>query len=201
MGPADRAISSPVDRIDDAIAVAGDGRIERRRLVRDRQVQRVPLDAHLAAPHRVALDLAAFRNDAALARQAKTAAAQIEMPFALRRRREQLHPARDLDDAFLAFALVDAGGRHADAGLFGGGEERHAHRIASIRCPLTVSVAGMDVVRLTSRRRASSSSLTASRDFLGRALALLLVAPSPLREVVVGALQPALRRPADRSAP
>ena len=109
-------------RVDDAIAVAHDGGIERRRLVGGRKIERLSLDAHLSAPHRVALDLAAVGGDAALARQTKPVPG-VEMPFMLGRRRQQLHPVRDLDDAFLALALGDAGSRHADAGLLGGCEE------------------------------------------------------------------------------
>ena len=109
-------------RIDDAIAVTHDRGIERRLLVRRRKVERLPLDAHLSAPHRVALDLPGVGGDAALARQAKSRPG-VEMPLELGRRRQQFHPARDFDDAFLALALGDARRRHADAGLPGGCEE------------------------------------------------------------------------------
>ncbi len=61
-----------------------------------------------------------------------------------------------------------------------------------MRCPLMVT-AGMLGSGLYQSASASSSALTALGDVLGRAGALLLVAPLPLREVVVGALQAPLR--------
>jgi hypothetical protein len=42
--------------------------------------------------------------------------------------RKQLHPTCDFDDAFLAFTLRNAGGRHPHTGVFSGAENRHASR-------------------------------------------------------------------------
>src|SRR3954453_9372692 len=60
---------------------------------------------------------------------------------------------------------------------------------ASIRHPLTVSVAGMKFGDLPVGS-ALEFELDSVRDFGRRALALLRLAPSPLREIVVGGLQP-----------
>jgi hypothetical protein len=114
-------------RLDDAIAVTDDGGIECRLPVRGRQVERLPFDAHLPAAHRVAFDLPGVGRDPALAGQPE-AGARVEVRLARRRRREQLHAARDLDHAFLALALGDTGRRDAGAGVGGRGEERDARR-------------------------------------------------------------------------
>jgi hypothetical protein len=114
-------------RVDDAIAVTYNRGIERGGPVGGRKMERPSLDAHLAPAHRVALHLAGLGGDATLTRQTKSGPG-VEMLFKFGWRRQQLHPLRDLDDAFLAFAQGDARCRYADAGLVGGGEKRHANR-------------------------------------------------------------------------
>jgi hypothetical protein len=86
------------------------------------QIERVPLDPHLAAPHRVALDVRVFECDHALARQSKFT---VQMAFVRRFRRERVHSSGDLDDALFAFALSDTRRRHTDTNAGRGIEYRH----------------------------------------------------------------------------
>ena len=131
------------------------------RLAAGRKVERVPLDAHLAAAHRVALDLAGRRRDAALARQPERPASRCRSTSVGGVSRSI--PSRDLDDALLALALGDAGRGDADAGLLGGIEERHAAGDVDA-CPLMVSVTASASLRAYQSASASSSASTASRD-------------------------------------
>ena len=203
----------PGHGVDDTIALTHDRGIERRRLVGGRKVQRAPLDAHLAAAHRVALDLARRRRrpgtgttDGSCARASRCVSNAVGGV-------SSVHPARDLDDAFLALALGDAGRRDANAGLLGGSEERHPRR-----CRDAVSIDGEGhawsalwekgegrrgeeptLDRKATRRFPLSSPLSQSRvvpaplelaldgarDLLGGAFPLLFVAPSPLGEVFI----------------
>jgi hypothetical protein len=64
-------------------------------------------------------------SSTALARETETGPS-VEMPLALRGRREQLDAARDFDDTLLALALRHAGCRDANSGFRGGGEDRYA---------------------------------------------------------------------------
>src|SRR5262245_55799971 len=73
----------------------------------------MPLDAHLAAAHRVAPDHAVTRENVRAAGETK---AVLEMPFVLGARREKFHALDDFDHALLALALLltGCGYRHAE---------------------------------------------------------------------------------------
>ena len=76
----------------DAIAVARDGGIELHLLAAGGQAERVPLDAHLAAAHRVAFDFAGVGDD----RSTGTTGGSLSLRCSScsRRRREQVHALR-----------------------------------------------------------------------------------------------------------
>ena len=114
IGPVQRSISFAVDQ--DAISIAGDGRVEDHFPVVQRQPQTAALNSHPPPAHRVASDLARVCNDVCLAGEPEIA---LEMLFVRRRRRKTIHSLDNLDHAFLALALLLAGGRDLNAQLFG----------------------------------------------------------------------------------
>ena len=113
---------------------------------------RVPFDAHLSTPHRVALDLAAVRSNPALARQAKTVPRRSRC-FSQSVGGDSNSIPRvisTMHSLHLPWVMHDVGTR--DAGLFGGRKERDADRNVD-----SVSVddqrRGHGLVKTTSRRR------------------------------------------------
>src|SRR5580692_252672 len=80
------------------------------------------LDAHIAAPHGVAAD-GAGAGDAGPARETEFA---FEVALFFGELREVLHAFDNLYHAFLALALLAAGGGDLDAEAFGVVEERGA---------------------------------------------------------------------------
>jgi len=61
------------------------------------------LDAHLPAAHRVIFDVTFAGGQRALTRQSEI---PLQMFFKFGRRRQQLHPLSNFDDALFAFAVL-----------------------------------------------------------------------------------------------
>jgi hypothetical protein len=78
-------------------------------------MKRTPLDFHFTAAHRVAANNARIICDMCPAGEAEIL---FEMFFLRSVWRKQIHPLNNLDMAFLALPLLDAGGGYVDAERF-----------------------------------------------------------------------------------
>src|SRR5689334_11946529 len=98
---------------EDAIdTLARDAWVQRDRLATGWQPQCVPLDAHLAATHRVTGHGAGICDHFGLARESEITP---EVTLLIRGCREKLHSSGDFDDALFALAVLAARRRHAHA--------------------------------------------------------------------------------------
>jgi len=101
---------------EDAIAVARHCWLELERTRTHRKPERMPLDLHLTAAHRVTRDDTVRADDACLTGKPE---ASFEMGLRWRARREQRHAIGHFDDALLALAVLDAGSGHLNAERLG----------------------------------------------------------------------------------